>query len=1128
MGGTITQDEMTAIIEGIPKGRDVEERAQRRIVGESIRTQEPAGFDPQTGVLQTVDLESGRLPEPTFESRFVPAGRFTGMSVLTGGLPPMPSVVMRLAQPTDADLVKHDQSLEVQAARHGIATDKPLRFGQFVASFAFDESEQIKAYELALREAGQTVSAEQPPIMRRDENTGEVVYYDFDTRRYTLAAPLKLTPESMAGPGIVLAAEVGGAMGVGILGALAGTAAVPFLGTFGGAAGGMAAGAAAGAAVGEFLRLEIGNALGINRGLTWEQYAKRMAMVGGVSYIGGIAGAGLMRAARFMYLSSRGKTLPKDLQDLDPDSPVIRGAAALEDRFNQVLKQARHQARMESKHRAISRRKQGLAPEPSGGPSGILKFNIAQATGNQRLLAIQEVLQRDPKFAEQYARFTEGQQKALADFWTTIHKSYLDAAEHTDVNAGLSAAVNAHRRNADLSLADEDLLARLQANPNPSQVENGEIARLLHQRNIGRQNRAANAELQDAYSNLGDFASSRLAFAKSLREYGVAEQAEFTRWADDLAGDIGNMLRGEPDAAISAVNFVAANSKLRGEAMNVIIESLGRRKAEFLGPVTTNEAQAVRLGAGGQAGVTIPSDQLDVMTREGMKRVIDNTVSKLSRNFNPNTKLTFDEAWETLRAIRSAARQGASGATTDAPDIGSLKLVAEALEKDMNLMFARNGNKNPFWQASFRMFNKEYQKGKNLLDEGVIGRMLQRTGPGAEADFVKPIDEVGDDIWGAGKQGLFDNAEKVVALMDRQAADTMAFRKALAQEYESRVITVNPRTGAKSIEEAGFEAHKEFIDMFVARQEGGGRSVLDVMGFTTQELAQMTSPGKAGKVLFARQEAFDRLQLKLDEEFGDLLKPKDLIETVWTRAKDPSKLRKLMRILKVSGPTGAPVLRGLRRQVIEQMTDAVTVNARPGETVFSATKLISFIEGKNIPIGDDIVRTTATRANKNLLEELFGKQYLGDLRTMAEAVHKTQLKHIAGDFSNTSFTANLLKGVARAYVGLFTRPGRMITAIASIRARAANDVLMQAMASPNILREMIVIKDMNMLSSRVARFIASVNATELYNYGGDSSALSRRFFDVQTEDVSSVVRARRIEERRAIASQQRRRSGRGR
>ena len=1033
-----------------PMGVDVEEGAQPR---PSFITQTVPG--PRGPEEIKIDLTP--LPVESFEEQWVPPGsRFAGAAGISGafGVPPPVSLIRQLSEPTEEDRFKYQQSVTVRARNAGVDTDNPIEYGQLLASFAFDESEQINAYELMAMRRGKRFYG-QRPVMRLGPVTGEVEYYNRDTERYTLAAPTDLSLAAIAGPALATSFEIAGGIG----GAFAGNTIAPIAGAIGGGI----AGATVGAVVGEFVRLEVGHAMGINKDISWEQYVKRLGLVGGFSIGGNVAATKLMGMLRFVYNGVRGKHMPQEFLGIDPRSEPFQMAKLVQDRINSVLSQARFNSE--------------------------LRFNIAQASGNERLLALQEVFRRSPQFGEEFNKFTQAQRGALQDFWTHINKPYKSGQEITDLNAQLRMSVAEARDSANLTMRESEKLEQLQANPQPSAADRNEIDALLQKQQTAASFRSAEADVVRAYAGLDSFAASRHNFSRDLRAIGTAEQRKFTKWSDDAAAKLGNLMRSGGDASnVQIGRFALMMQRQKMESRNIIIAALRRRHEEFSGPETVT--QTVRRD--------IPLSQTRVQgeSTQGVM-VVKNTITKLSPNFDPNTRLTFDEAWETLRAIRSAARDRASGATTDGPNVGQLKSLARQLELDIEDMFTRNSGVpgRAVWKTSWDEFHLEYAKGKMLLDEGLMGRILMREGPGYDAAFVMGDEPVADAIWEMGQKGFFENAQQIMALLERNGTDALAFRRALADVYQSRVIHRNLDLGRTEITEAGLRAHDEFMEIFVV-PKGGRRSIVEEMGFSKTELAKMTQPGHFRKVVFAKQEAFDNLQKELKKEYGDLIDSENLFNTVWTSADDTVKLRKLLTILnrhdrarQVSGlgPLAKPVIRGLQFQVAKQMEMSILrKSAHPTERVFNAGNLIEYLDGRTALPG--VGASTVNKANAPMLEVLFGKQYVKDLRTLAEAVSTTQREFHAPNLSSTAFWSHTMKGVARAYVGLFTRPGRMITAIASIRAHAANKVLMTAMLSPDQLHELVSVQNMNMLSKRAAQVVGQLGGGDLYLYGGPAES----------------------------------------
>jgi hypothetical protein len=89
-----------------------------------------------------------------------------------------------------------------------------------------------------------------------------------------------------------------------------------------------------------------------------------------------------------------------------------------------------------------------------------------------------------------------------------------------------------------------------------------------------------------------------------------------------------------------------------------------------------------------------------------------------------------------------------------------------------------------------------------------------------------------------------------------------------------------------------------------------------------------------------------------------------------------------------------------------------------------------------------------TCAKAVALKELFGEEYMVGLNTLRTALKTAQREAVAPDRSNTSTARADLNDVARAYLGLFTRSGRILTAALHCGSR-----LRLAEQRPTILKE---------------------------------------------------------------------------
>ena len=156
------------------------------------------------------------------------------------------------------------------------------------------------------------------------------------------------------------------------------------------------------------------------------------------------------------------------------------------------------------------------------------------------------------------------------------------------------------------------------------------------------------------------------------------------------------------------------------------------------------------------------------------------------------------------------------------------------------------------------------------------------------------------------------------------------------------------------------------------------------------------------------------------------------------------------------------------KEVRKAMAERVAGEFRNGERFFSAANFDKFLNGKSGEAGF-----------ASVLGNVFSKQYVKDLQTLnrALAIASREARH--PNRSNTAFWTQTVKNLARAYVGLFTRPGRFITAIASIRGRASNRVFVNAMLNPRNARALMSLQGVDLRTQKAAALVGALGGGAL-------------------------------------------------
>lgn len=128
------------------------------------------------------------------------------------------------------------------------------------------------------------------------------------------------------------------------------------------------------------------------------------------------------------------------------------------------------------------------------------------------------------------------------------------------------------------------------------------------------------------------------------------------------------------------------------------------------------------------------------------------------------------------------------------------------------------------------------------------------------------------------------------------------------------------------------------------------------------------------------------------------------------------------------------------------------------------------VNGREVLNPDGIRKYLDDHGSK--LKELMGEQYVADLRTVVDAaeVALTQVPKRKMLDPGQTFLTNAV----RAYVGLFTRPGRILTAFNKQRGRMKVDALSQALADPSYLRKLAEAQRKRPLTAEAERLVGKL------------------------------------------------------
>lgn len=618
------------------------------------------------------------------------------------------------------------------------------------------------------------------------------------------------------------------------------------------------------------------------------------------------------------------------------------------------------------------------------------RLNLAQATNDEDLLVWQERFRRDPKFSKDFGLFEQEQQDALEAFFETINKPFRSRA--TTPEAGRAV----------------------------QDVAQAGIERQTARRNIFVDMKRA--ELDSVVTSIRDRPLESL--GRPLRELGDAEQQGFRDWAK---------------AAATALNEVAGNKEIiKNRETALVVANIDKRVQDALFP-SIQKPQRALLGERVVGEEEVP-EGIRILRETISGESEAPTVEVLNRIFDPNANFTFSQAWDAISALKRVERVASKGLSTDAPEVGAVRRLYTALEKDLRASM----DGSPL-REQYDQFIQRYAAEKTRLDKGVVGKMMTRDG-GKNGRFIIADEAVFRSFF---TPGTNREAKELFALVRNNPEQMQGVRETIGDFYKRQVLD-NGRVN--------LTRHRAFMERYLRPAS---------VFFNKKELNQFAKPGQIEKALKARELARTNALTGINKTFGaeiaNLNNPGKVLNLILD-PKNADKARQMVDLLKDT----PDVLRGVRNEFRKHMAERIAGQFKSGDRVFSAANFDTFLNGK---AGEGGFRQVA--------RNLFGDAYVGDLDLLNNALKRVSLEARFPNRSGTAFWADTLKNLTRAYVGLFTRPGRFLTAADRIRGRAANRVLYKAMTDPESLAELTALRGVDMRTKKAAAVISALSGSAL-------------------------------------------------
>jgi len=212
--------------------------------------------------------------------------------------------------------------------------------------------------------------------------------------------------------------------------------------------------------------------------------------------------------------------------------------------------------------------------------------------------------------------------------------------------------------------------------------------------------------------------------------------------------------------------------------------------------------------------------------------------------------------------------------------------------------------------------------------------------------------------------------------------------------------------------------------------------------FTQDEINQFDSAASFIKTFKAEQLALTKTRDKLAKSTNlapiaaNLNKPETIFKDTW-RPGEISSTKELFDAVTTNG--NQELIDSYKAYIFKDFMDATQVKGTLNQKVFNASKMENYLDNH----GD-------------AMEIWFGKKFRSQLTDITEKLKPYDNVGAADLADSDAFILNSLNSLARAYVGLFTTPGRVLTAVKTIYGGNAQRKQLKLLADPDKLYEVIM------------------------------------------------------------------------
>ena len=543
---------------------------------------------------------------------------------------------------------------------------------------------------------------------------------------------------------------------------------------------------------------------------------------------------------------------------------------------------------------------------------------------------------------------------------------------------------------------------------------------------VGTAARLGEAERAALGSEVQSLAERRAVGQRADLEVAIGRELNNIDAAIDDAMNMPSAVRGRADIGAAAKEAISDSYEAASARIGKAYEDLFARWSEATGrslddvvvgkgAIKPTEAVELARQLRGSSDVRPFADPSDTTL---VNNVLDSFVlgeKGAIVRIKPISLRTLNENIRDLRRLeRKAFTAAKSGVNAPSPEV--IANMVDALEAARSRVISRKDAPpglveelrvldDQFADFSTRFRDRKVSAVAKLRNaqspEGAWNLLFQRDAKGGTA-----VLDIADELNTPANQDLFNDVGN-----------------AIRKEWLDKVVK---RDSSGNITKIDLPAHNRFISEY-------GKA-MDVYLTPSEKASMGTAADFAEKVTNIQARKAAALK-KIDREFqlggGDKIEPELVFDASWKEGRF-TRFEELYSNLRQS----PELLDTYKAFVYKDMFDP-------------AAKRVKTVNGRQVI--DPAEMRIYVEKNKDKMRTLFGQDYLNNLNTVLD-VTEAALKEVPGRGRRAE--VNNLTNFIRAYVGLFTRPGRFLTAFNNVRGRIKEDALTTALADPRIMAEM--------------------------------------------------------------------------